>query len=89
MLQKIGDKWALVSKKTLRPLAYYKGEGKPPDSWVAEQEARIAHFKEEIKKDILPKAGAGQWGTDELDDTYREDTPGQEKKIKSFKEYKK
>ena len=30
-----------------------------------------------IKKDILPKSGAGAWGTDELVNTYKNDTPGQ------------
>jgi hypothetical protein len=38
-----------------------------------------------IKPDILPKAGAGQWGTDELTKTYMKDTPGQS--FKKFKEY--
>jgi len=42
-------------------------------------------FKEEIKPDILPKAGAGQDGTDELVKTYMRDTPGQ--KYKKFRDY--
>lgn len=42
---------------------------------------------EEISPDILPKAGAGQDGTDELVKTYINDTPGQS--LKSFKEYTK
>lgn len=151
MLKQVNGKWALVSKKTLRPLAYYKGEGKPSDEWVAKQEARIQYFKSgmseaayagnigimelvkfkqkasvsqkkqfddfvknkkqkeawelvqkvtgvklhksihEEKKvphpDILPKAGAGQDGTDELVRTYMKDTPGQGKPVKKFKEY--
>jgi hypothetical protein len=38
--------------------------------------------------DILPKAGAGQEGTDELVDTYKNDTPGQgERKIDSFNDF--
>ena len=38
--------------------------------------------------DILPKAGAGQEGTDELVKTYRDDTPGQsERKIDSFNDF--
>lgn len=45
MLQLVDGKWALVSKKTRRPLAYYKGEGKPSDEWVASQERRIQYFK--------------------------------------------
>ena len=45
---------------------------------------------EEVKPDILPKSGAGAWGTQDLADTYKKDTPGQTpKKVKSFKEYKK
>ena len=41
---------------------------------------------EVVKPDILPKAGAGQWGTDELANTYRDATPGQ--KITKFKDFK-
>ena len=41
---------------------------------------------EVVKPDILPKAGAGQWGTDELANTYKKDTPGQN--ITKFKDYK-
>jgi hypothetical protein len=150
MLKQVDGKWALVSRKTQRPLAYYKGDGKPSDDWVAKQDRRIQLFKqgfseqlyeaayagnigimelikfkqkatpdqkkkfddhvknkrnkdawkmvqdvtgvklhksvnEEIKPDILPKAGAGQWGTDELANTYKKDTPGQD--VKKFKEY--
>lgn len=40
---------------------------------------------EEVKPDILPKSGAGQWGTDELTKTYMKDTPGQN--YKKFKDY--
>lgn len=95
MLRKVNGKWALVSKKTLRPLAYYNGEGKPSDEWVAKQERRVQSFKhgfsEAVSPDILPKSGAGAWGTDELTDTYKKDTPGQtpeKKKILQFKDYK-
>ena len=45
MLKQVNGKWALVSKSTQRPLAYYKGEGKPSDAWVNKQEARIQYFK--------------------------------------------
>lgn len=45
MLQQVDGRWALVSKKTKRPLVYYKGEGKPSDEWVADQERRIQYFK--------------------------------------------
>jgi len=44
-LAKVDGKWALVSKKTGRPLAYYKGEDKPSDEWVARQERRVQYFK--------------------------------------------
>jgi hypothetical protein len=45
VLKQVDGRWALVSKKTERPLAYYKGEGKPSDEWVADQEKRIQYFK--------------------------------------------
>jgi len=41
---------------------------------------------EVVKPDVLPKAGGGQWGTDELANTYKNDTPGQN--ITKFKDYK-
>lgn len=157
MLKQVDGKWALVSKKTQRPLAYYKGSGKPSDEWVAKQERRIQFFKhgmsesiveaayagnigimemmkfykiattaqkKELEKlitgkknkeawemiqnvtgvklhksiheektvpnpDILPKAGAGQDGTDGLVNSYLRDTPGQSRKFMRFKQYKK
>ena len=145
MLMQKDGKWAFVSKKTRRPLAYYRGEGKPSEEWVRKQEARVQYFKhmgeaaypgnigamemfkfhqkatdeqkkklqqhiknkdskaawkhiqsvtgvklhksihEAISKDILPVAGAGQDGTDELRKKYQKDTPGQD--IKSFTDY--
>ena len=45
------------------------------------------HQKESVSPDILPKAGAGQDGTDTLVNTYKNDTPGQGRKIKRFKDY--
>ena len=45
------------------------------------------HHKESVNPDILPKAGAGQDGTDTLVNTYKNDTPGQGRKIKRFKDY--
>jgi len=145
MLKQKDGKWVFVSRKTQRPLAYYKGEGKPSDEWVAKQERRVQYFKhmneasyagnigimELIKfykaatpdqktkldtyikqknhkkawdlvqavtktklhksvmeeKDILPKSGAGQEGTDTLLKSYLRDTPGQS--LKTFKEYTK
>jgi hypothetical protein len=44
LVQKDGQ-WVFVSRKTRRPLAYYKGEGKPSEGWVKKQEARVQHFK--------------------------------------------
>jgi ribosomal protein L21E len=45
------------------------------------------HHKEMVSPDILPKAGAGQDGTATLVNTYKNDTPGQGRKIKTFKEF--
>lgn len=45
VLKKVDGKWAIVSKKTGRPLVYYKGEGKPSDEWFRDQERRIQYFK--------------------------------------------
>lgn len=42
--------------------------------------------EDRISPDILPKAGAGQDGTDTLVKSYMRDTPGQNK-IKNFKDY--
>ena len=41
--------------------------------------------RESVSPDILPKAGAGQEGTNTLVNTYINDTPGQ--KIARFKDY--
>jgi hypothetical protein len=144
LIQKNGQ-WVLVSRKTRRPLAYYKGEGRPSAEWVKKQESRIQYFKhigeasysgnigamemfkfyqkandeqkkklqsliqrkdtkgawkhiqdvtgiklhksiyEAIEKDILPIAGAGQIGTNELRKKYQKDTPGQN--VKAFIDY--
>ena len=45
MLKQIDGKWTLVSPKTQRPLAYYRGEGKPPEEWVLRQEQRTNYIK--------------------------------------------
>ncbi len=62
MLRQVNGKWALVSKKTQRPLAYYKGEGKPSDEWVRKQEARVQFFKHGMSE----AAYAGNIGIMEL-----------------------
>ena len=50
MLKQVNGRWALVSKNTQRPLAYYKGEGKPSDEWVAKHERRIMDFPQFLKR---------------------------------------
>ena len=41
-----------------------------------------------VKPDVLPKSGAGAWGTDTLKKSYQRDTPGQsDKKIASFSKW--
>lgn len=45
MLKQKNGKWVFVSRKTQRPLAYYRGEGKPSDEWVRKQEQRVQYFK--------------------------------------------
>lgn len=45
MLKQVDGKWAFVSRKSGKVLAYYKGEGKPSDEWVAKQERRVQYFK--------------------------------------------
>jgi len=45
------------------------------------------HHKESVSSDILPKAGAGQLGTNTLANTYKSGTPEQGRKIKRFKDY--
>lgn len=47
---------------------------------------RIIKEEKNVKKDILPKSGAGAWGTNTLTHTYKKETPGQN--ITRFKEYK-
>ena len=53
MLKKIDGKWALVSKKTNKPLVYYKGIGKPDDEWVKKHEKRIQFFKHKGEMKIM------------------------------------
>jgi len=44
-LRHVNNRWVLVSKTTGRPLAYYRGSGKPSQAWVSKQERRIQYFK--------------------------------------------
>lgn len=67
MLKQIDGRWALVSKKTQRPLAYYRGEGKPPASWVKKQEARVQFFKQGgMTEELFEASYAGNIGIMEL-----------------------
>jgi hypothetical protein len=50
-LRKVNGRWALVSRKTGRPLRYYRGHGKPPKAWVEKQEARIESFRRSSTKE--------------------------------------
>jgi uncharacterized protein with LGFP repeats len=51
LIQKDG-KWVFISRKTRRPLAYYRGEGKPSEEWVRKQEQRVQYFKH-IGEDVF------------------------------------
>jgi hypothetical protein len=66
MLKQVNGRWALVSKKTQRPLAYYKGEGKPSDEWVRKQENRIQFFKHGFSEQLAEAAYVGNIGVMEL-----------------------
>jgi hypothetical protein len=45
MVRKVNGRWAFVSRHTGRPLAYWTGRGKPPQSWVNKQERRVQFYK--------------------------------------------
>ena len=82
MLKQVNGKWALVSKKTQRPLAYYKGSGKPSDDWVSKQERRIAAFKYGFNESLVEAAYEGNIGVMELVKFHSKATPEQKKKFK-------
>lgn len=84
MLKQVNGKWALVSKKTRRPLAYYKGEGKPSDAWVAKQERRIAAFKYGLKEQLVEAAYEGNIGIMELVKFHSRATKDQKDKLQSL-----
>ena len=44
-LQQVDGKWALVSKKTGKPLRYFRGEGKPSPEWVSHAEKSVQYWK--------------------------------------------
>lgn len=44
-LTQVNGKWALVSKRTGRPLRYFHGSGKPSAEWVASAERSVQYWK--------------------------------------------
>lgn len=85
MLRQVNGKWALVSKKTGRPLAYYRGEGKPSEEWVKKQESRIQFFKHGgVSEQINEAAYAGNIGIMELVKFYQKATPDLINKVKKL-----
>jgi hypothetical protein len=76
MLKQKDGKWVFVSSKTQRPLAYYRGEGKPSDDWVKKQEARVQYFKH-----MNEASYAGNIGMMELVKFHRTATPEQKKTL--------
>lgn len=88
MLKLIDGKWALVSRKTLRPLAYYKGDGKPSEEWVAKQERRIQAYKHGISEQLVEAAYAGNIGIMELVKFHQKASPEQKKMLQSHIEKK-
>lgn len=83
MLKQVNGKWALVSKKTQRPLAYYRGEGKPSDEWVTKQERRIQFFKHGFSESLFEAAYAGNIGIMELIKFHKSANEQQKKKLES------
>jgi hypothetical protein len=78
VLKQINGKWVLVSKKTQRHLAYYRGEGKPSEEWVRKQEARIQAFKQ-----MNEASYAGNIGIHELIKFHTKATQDQKKQLDS------
>jgi hypothetical protein len=77
LVQKDG-KWAFVSRKTRRPLAYYRGDGKPSEEWVRKQEQRVQYFKH-----IGEATYVGNVGVTELVKFHSKATPQQKKQLQS------
>jgi hypothetical protein len=88
MLKQIDGKWALVSKKTQRPLAYYKGSGKPSDEWVRKQESRIQFFKHGFSEQLFEASYAGNIGAMEMFKFYQKASDEQKKKLQSLMQKK-
>lgn len=81
----------IATKKQKEQLQKHISNKKPKEAWKLVQDVTGTKLHksvmEEVKPDILPKAGAGQWGTNELANNYKKATPGQT--ITSFKDYTK
>ena len=81
-----------ASPEQKKMLQSYIDKKKVKDAWKLVQDVTGVKLHksvhEGISSDILPKAGAGQDGTDTLLKSYQKDTPGQTKII-GFKEYRK
>jgi hypothetical protein len=78
MLKQKNGKWVFVSRKTQRPLAYYRGKGKPSEEWVRKQERRVQYFK------YLGEASyVGNVGVTELVRFHSKATPQQKKQLQS------
>jgi hypothetical protein len=85
--------YSKASPKDKNMLQSYIKNKKHNEAWKLVQDVTGVKLhksvNEEVKPDILPKAGAGQWGTDELANTYKSATPGQNiTKFKDFKRHK-
>lgn len=44
-IARVKGRWALVSRKTGRPLQYYHGAGRPSPEWAKKVERRVQYFK--------------------------------------------
>jgi hypothetical protein len=83
--------YSVASKKQKEQLKQHIKDKKTKDAWKLVQNVTGTKLhksvSEAVSPDILPVAGAGQWGTDTLRQNYQNATPGQ--KITRFKDYKK
>ena len=87
-LFKFHQKASPEQKKMLQSLINSK---KAKDAWKLVQDVTGVKLhksvQEGISPDILPKSGAGADGTATLVNTYKNNTPGQGRKVKRFKEF--
>jgi hypothetical protein len=87
-LVKFHQKASPEQKKMLQSLINSK---KAKDAWKLVQDVTGVKLhksvQEGISPDILPKSGAGADGTATLVNTYKNNTPGQGRKVKRFKEF--